>query len=485
MINVTGIPTTGMANFDSIIIKLMNKYSVPGAAVAVSQDGAIVVARGCLILPITVLRLLTFSSSFRIASVSKPITAMMVLKLVEQGKLSLDTLVWDLLNGDYPLLPGKSLALDVDKITIKHLLQHSAGWDGLKYDPMFDALNIAAQTGMPSPPDKQAIVRYMWSRPLVNIPGSKYAYANFHYCLLRRVIEHLTGQPYADYVAGNLLGPLGMSAFQGSSLLAGRRNGEARYYPYPREPQQKSVFPPYGLVDSPYGSFDLENMDSHGGWVTSPIDLLSFINGIFLGNFLNPSTFDNIASHRIATPDGQFYGLGWKLAPAAKLDPARDTPEFLRSDFNYYHNGSFPGTTSILVRTKWSGGFNVCWAAVMNIRDRDQNHPINDDLDNTMWTAVRTVVPVVTRINWDRAIVLILFGLIGGGSGVVLPPGGPPVPVDPGVGWQHLTPQMRNVLLGLATAKLAEAVSDPESRRAIQRAAGEAIERSARQIGYD
>jgi subtilisin family serine protease len=88
--------------------------------------------------------------------------------------------------------------------------------------------------------------------------------------------------------------------------------------------------------------------------------------------------------------------------------------------------------------------------------------------------------------NWDyRAVVLILFGLTGGGGGIVEPPGGPPVPVDPGLHWQHLTPQMRNVLLGLATAKLAEAVSDPESRRAIQRAAGEAIERSARQIGHD
>jgi subtilisin family serine protease len=88
------------------------------------------------------------------------------------------------------------------------------------------------------------------------------------------------------------------------------------------------------------------------------------------------------------------------------------------------------------------------------------------------------------HISRDYALAVgILFGLTSGGGGVVLPPGGPPVPVDPG--WQQLAPQMRDVLLGLATAKLAEAVSDPEARRAIQRAGGAAIERAARQIGYD
>jgi subtilisin family serine protease len=79
--------------------------------------------------------------------------------------------------------------------------------------------------------------------------------------------------------------------------------------------------------------------------------------------------------------------------------------------------------------------------------------------------------------------VSILLGLTSGGPGVVLPPGGPPVPVDPG--WQHLAPHMRDVLLGLATAKLAEAVSNLDARRAIQRAGGETIEQAARQIGHD
>ena len=76
--------------------------------------------------------------------------------------------------------------------------------------------------------------------------------------------------------------------------------------------------------------------------------------------------------------------------------------------------------------------------------------------------------------------VSILLGLTSGGPGVVLPPGGPPVPVDPG--WGRLVPEARDVLLGLAVTELAGAVSDLESRRALERAGGEAIERAARQI---
>jgi hypothetical protein len=88
------------------------------------------------------------------------------------------------------------------------------------------------------------------------------------------------------------------------------------------------------------------------------------------------------------------------------------------------------------------------------------------------------------RVSRDYAsVVQILFGLTSGGSGVVLPPGGPPVPVDPG--WQHLTPQTRDVLLGLAITELAKGVNDPEARQALGRAGWDAIERTAQRMGQD
>lgn len=88
------------------------------------------------------------------------------------------------------------------------------------------------------------------------------------------------------------------------------------------------------------------------------------------------------------------------------------------------------------------------------------------------------------RVSRDYALVVqILFGLISGGGGVVLPPGGPPVPVDPG--WAHLTPEKRDVLLGLAITELADGINDPAVRQALGQVGWEAIERTARQMGHD
>lgn len=360
MSGITGFPTTAMLTFDQVIIDLMNSYYVPGAALAVSRDGTIIIERGYGLLDLEDLASqVTVANSFRIASISKTITAMTILKLIEQNSsLILESFVWELLKGEYPLLPGESLAPGVDQIRIVHLLQHSAGWDDSVYDPMFDVDNIAKQVGMPAPADQRAIVRSMWSRPLVNNPGSKFAYSNFHYCLLGRVIEHVTGQGYADFVASSVLGPLGMSTtFQAASFLSGRRASEARYYPYPDEPQEKSVFPPFNLVDAPYGSFDIENMDSHGGWVSSPLDMVAFINGVFRNGFLSPASINSIAANQISTgAPGESWGLGWGIAATT-------------GGFNLFHNGALPGSTSIAVRTIWSDGSEVCWTALTNTRD--------------------------------------------------------------------------------------------------------------------
>jgi hypothetical protein len=194
----------------------------------------------------------------------------------------------------------------------------------------------------------------MWSRPLVTAPGTRYAYANFNYCLLGRVIEHFPGS-YANYVAETVLQPFGMNAtFLATHLLSDRRAGEARYYPYPGEPQVDSVFAP-GTVDSPYGGFDIENMDSHGGWVSSPIDLLAFMNGVFGGSFIDTSMITAPTNAIQIGTSSSFSGLGWIFTTDAK-------------GFTFSFGGSLPGTSSVVVRTPWPSGAEVSWAAVMNIR---------------------------------------------------------------------------------------------------------------------
>ncbi|MEJ0094248.1 MAG: serine hydrolase domain-containing protein [Methylocella sp.] len=377
------IPGQQSANaFDAVITQLMNDYAVPGASVAVSQNGAIVLARGYGLLDANDPNSgVAPTNIFRIASVTKPITAAAVMLLVQNGLLNLDASVWSLLAAKFPLLPGKTLTNGVDLITIRQLLQHSSGWDGSQYDPMFDVVAIAEAEGIPAPAGKAAIIRYMWSQELYHQPGQCYAYANFNYLLLGRVIELITGQDYADYVTQNILAPFGATeTMQGSSFESGRYPNESLYYPYAGEGLEPSVFPPVGSgVLSPYGSFDLENMDSHGAWVSSPSDLLGFINGVFSGGLLNQDTLAAIVANRATACDGSgaLYGLGWALTPAG-------------NGFNIWHSGSLPGTTSILVKTIWSDGSNVCWAAVLNTRNEDWS-TISGALDQAMWNAVDTL----------------------------------------------------------------------------------------------
>lgn len=172
--NITGVPSMGMAAFDQKITTLLINYEAPGAAVAVSRNGRVIIARGYGLLDANDPNSQTMPANrFRIASVSKPITAMAILALIESGQLSLNTNVWNLLSPQYPLLPGCSLTSDIDQITVRQLLNHTAGWDNNVYDPMFQVDQIAQQVGVPAPADRGTIIRYMWSHPLAHPPGSQ------------------------------------------------------------------------------------------------------------------------------------------------------------------------------------------------------------------------------------------------------------------------------------------------------------------------
>jgi N-acyl-D-amino-acid deacylase len=122
------------------------------------------------------------------------------------------------------------------------------------------------------------IIRYMLARPLDFDPGKMYAYSNFGYCLLGRVVEAVSGETYEDYVREEVLKPMGIHDMRiGKSLLEGRAPREVRYGQ--GEPLMlKSIFGPKlgELVPAPYGTSCIEAMDAHGGWIASSVDLARF-----------------------------------------------------------------------------------------------------------------------------------------------------------------------------------------------------------------
>jgi N-acyl-D-amino-acid deacylase len=373
---------TPKQSFAKVIGPLMTKWSVPGGAVALVKDGELVMAEGYGLADKEGKVPATPQSLFRIASLSKPVTAVAVLKLFEEGLLSLDAKAFGILSD---LQPPEGATVDprLQDITIRDLLQHSGGWDReASFDPMFKSREIAAAMGVPTPPDAETIIRYMMGQPLDFTPGTKYAYSNFGYCILGRVVERISGKSYGAQVQDSVLTAMGIGRMSlGRSLKADRAADEVVYYDYPGAPTTPSVFTEGGeSVPWPYGGFALESMDAHGGWIASVVDLMRFVTAVdgltTRPDVLQKTTVDLMVA-RPGLPDwttsDSYYALGWQIRPVG-------------TSANWWHTGSLPGTTTILVRS-YNG---MAWTALFNMRPAAADGFINE-LDSALWAAVNGV----------------------------------------------------------------------------------------------
>lgn len=376
-ISITGVDVPGMASYDQIITQLMEKWKIPGGVVAVVQDGRLIFAHGYGWADKENRFPVQPDSLMRIASVSKPITAAGILKLVEDGKLSLDAPAMALLP-EIQSPNGTVADKRFNDVTIRQLLQHAGGWNrDTTFDPMFEPSRVANALDIPKPPSSQAIIRYMLTQPLQFNPGTDSVYSNFGYTILGRVIEKVSGMKYDSYIKTNILKPAGITRMQlGGSLLKDRVKDEVVYYDYPDAPIAAAVFPGEGNVPMPYGGFYIEAMDSHGGWIASPIELLRFVNSLEGRNqppILQPASIQQMLAQPTA-PYAQgkpaFYALGWNVRPT-------------NNNATWWHNGSLSGTSSIMVRA-YNG---ITWAAIFNSRPQNFN-AFNGELDTSLWNAL-------------------------------------------------------------------------------------------------
>lgn len=373
---------TPQESFQSIIHDLMSKWSIPGGAVALVKDERLVLAEGYSQADNENDQSVFPESLFRIASLSKPITAVAVLKLYEERLLNLDDKAFEIINDLQPP-EGSTVDNRIYDITIRDLLQHSGGWDReLSFDPMFMSQEIAEAMGVQAPASAETIIRYMMGQPLDFTPGSRYAYSNFGYCVLGRIIERTTQESYEDFVNTFVLEQMGITQMQiGHTLLEDRVNGEVNYYDYPGAPLIQCVFPDIEeLVPWPYGGFYLEAMDAHGGWIASVVDLMRFVTAVdghdIRPDFLQPSTIELMVS-RPELINWQnsdwYYGFGWSVRP-------------IGVEANWWHNGALPGTVSIIVRSY----HDLAWVALFNSRPLDFDTFIRE-LDNALWQAVNGI----------------------------------------------------------------------------------------------
>src|SRR5437660_2390222 len=351
-------PVSPAAALGKCIEDFMKERGTPGGALAVVKDRRLVYARGYGWADRDQKLAVTPESLFRIASISKPITAVAVLKLVEQNKLRLDARVFELLDFKARVSKGATLDPRWETVTLAQLLHHTGGWDIEKSgDPMFLSKEYLAKEFPEVPAGSPwAAILHQLTKPLDFDPGTRYAYSNFGYCLLGRVIEKVTGETYEAFVRRAILVPAGIKRMRLGHTLE-RVDGEVRYY--------------HAKDQHATTAFNLEWMYSHGGWIASAVDLARFdaaLDDPQHSPVLKPATFATmyapppLPAWRKAdgSLEDAYYGCGWSVRPVGNSGKP-----------NYWQAGSLPGTATLLVR-RWDG---FSWAVLFNQRSDDKNMP--------------------------------------------------------------------------------------------------------------
>lgn len=276
---------------------------------------------------------------FRIASLSKPITATAVLRLVERGALALDESIWSRLG------LGEPADARWKRVAILHLLQHTGGWThAVGRDPMF------ATQATP-----ESVLGEALRRPLDFAPGARHAYSNFGYFLLGRAIERASGMGYETFVQREVLEPIGILGLR--------------------------VAPPEGRA--------AELVDAHSGWAGSAVDMARFARA-FDERDSNPllsrasvdvmhARPEGLAGHgAYGEPLATYYGCGWMVRPVGGPGQAYA-----------WHDGSLADASALMVR----GYDGTNWVALFNSRTGASGRLLSTGIERPLFRAASLASP--------------------------------------------------------------------------------------------
>ncbi|WP_374585859.1 serine hydrolase [Pseudoduganella sp.] len=287
----------------------MFKPDWPGATVIVTRDGKPVFRKAYGLADLPAKTAMQPDMQLRMGSISKQFTAVGILQLAEQGKLSLQ----DDVRKHLPDFPDKGRV-----VTLEHLLHHTSGipnYTELKAMRNLPKENVAIQQ----------VYGMFRDEALEFAPGEQHKYSNSGYFLLGMVIEKVSGMPYHDYVAKNIFEPLGMrdTAHEGNERSAKRRIKGYRLA---------------GKEIVPVADIDVKIAYAAGGLVTTVDDMARWDAAVSGGKLLQAATWRQ-AFTACSLPQGApcHYGYGWNIGTLA-------------GHRMVHHGGSIPGFTAQALR---------------------------------------------------------------------------------------------------------------------------------------
>jgi len=336
-----------LSRLDKKMFKSMNDWKLAGMSLAISRNDSLLYVKGYGMAdngePMTPGHIL------RVASVSKLITAVGIMKLSESGKLSLEDKVFGedgiLCDSLYTKFIGSRMN-DYGKISVEHLLRHQGGF---RRDPMFGIKDIMDELQLQDPPDDEDLLKLILSSSLRFEPGTWQRYSNAGYFLLGKIIEKASGEPYEQYMRDSVLIPAGCFDMHiGGNYYEDRLPGEVRYHAHLGDgqfiPDWRS---PTDSVERCYGGNDISMLGSAGGWVCSPAELSRLVASIDNNPIVPDILSEESINKMVEYFDENTYSLGW-----VDTDPQK----------GWKRTGTLSGTHALILR--YPDG--ECWTLVTN-----------------------------------------------------------------------------------------------------------------------
>ncbi|HGH7177277.1 TPA: serine hydrolase domain-containing protein [Bacillus wiedmannii] len=308
---------------DKYIEKFIKEQNIPGASVAIVHNKDVFFTKTMGITGESEKKV-TSKTPFAIGSISKSLSALAIVKLIEDKKLKLEDPVQRYLPWFKLKDPQKS-----STITIQHLLTHTSGistYEGLALSDKQSKNSTALQEN----------VMKLSNLKLTAPPGEKYQYSNANYIILGALIEAVTNETYSSYMEKHIFQPLNMNGAAASKETAyekGYLTGYQSWFGIPR----KSVVS-YDNAGAPYGyiTANLEDM----------IQYIMFLNRQEHTQFLKKENIDLYLSSLYKINSEKSYGFGLR------------TTNINKGDKMIWHSGSTPDARAeifILNKSGWSG----------------------------------------------------------------------------------------------------------------------------------
>lgn len=300
---------------------------VPGLSAAVVQGDQVVWAQGFGTADLEQGTMVRAESVFRIASISKPITAVAVMQLVERGLVLLD----DPIQKFVPSFPRKPQG----EVRIRHLLSHTSG---IRH---YRGNEFSLAESFPTLDRAIAVFR---NDPLEFAPGDQYLYSTYGYNLLQGVVESVTGRSFDDYLRSAIFTPAGMTS---TSLERPQEIVRHRVRQYVRGSA------PFTLLNAPY--VDLSVKWAGGGIISTASDIARFDIALNQGRLLRADSLERMyTSARLNSGTLTGYGLGWMVSQQGPR-------QFIA------HSGGAMGGTTLLLREPKARTSAVVFANLDNV----------------------------------------------------------------------------------------------------------------------